>query len=70
VGQENKARAKNLDDHTVAHGIDSFVPPHWSTRDGMPIPIAREIEEGDASSESDRLRRKNLLIRPSGYGRA
>jgi hypothetical protein len=56
--REIRRRAKNLDDQIVAHGIDSFVPSHWPTREGMPIPIGREIEEGDASSESDRLRRK------------
>ena len=43
--REIRRRAKNLDDHIVAHGIDSFVPPHWPTREGMPIPIAREIRK-------------------------
>jgi hypothetical protein len=33
-------RAKDLDNHIVAHGIDSFVPPHWPTRDGI-RPIER-----------------------------
>jgi hypothetical protein len=64
-----RRRARNLDAHLAAHGIDAFVPANWPTRDGV-TPIERPHEARNEIVVDPKTGKKTALFIETAVQRA